>query len=115
LVPTASLMHHVLFVCSQNRFRSPTAERVFSSWPHIEVASAGLEPTATRPITPELLKWANSIFVMERSHRNQLLKKFRPYLKDQRIICLNIPDEYEYMDPILIRLLQSTVPRYLQK
>jgi predicted protein tyrosine phosphatase len=88
LVPTTSLMHHVLFVCSQNRFRSPTAE---------------------------LLKWANSIFVMERSHRNKLLKKFRPYLKDQRIICLNIPDEYEYMDPILIRLLQSTVPRYLQK
>ena len=108
-------MHHVLFVCSQNRFRSPTAERVFSSWPRIEVASAGLEPTATRPITPELLKWANSIFVMERSHRNKLLKKFRPYLKDRRIICLNIPDEYEYMDPILIRLLQSAVPRYLQK
>jgi predicted protein tyrosine phosphatase len=43
----------VLFVCSQNRLRSPTAEAVFSNR-----------------------------------------------------ICLDIPDEFEYMDPALVRLLE---------
>jgi predicted protein tyrosine phosphatase len=93
--------------------RSPTAEQVFSSWPNIEVASAGLEPTATTPVTPELLQWANLIFVMERPQRNKLVKKFKPHLKGQRIICLNIPDDYEYMDPRLVRLLRAIVPRHL--
>lgn len=108
-------MRRVLFLCSQNRLRSPTAEQIFSSWPGIEVASAGLDSSAGNPVTPELLNWANLIFVMERSHRAKLSKRFRPYLKDQRIICLNIPDVYEYMDPQLIKLLQSLVPRYLPK
>jgi predicted protein tyrosine phosphatase len=108
-------MRRVLFVCSQNRLRSPTAEQVFASWPGIEVASAGLDASAANPVTPELLGWANLVFVMEKSHRSKLSKKFRPHLKDQRVICLNIPDEYDYMDPQLVKLLQATVPRHLQK
>jgi predicted protein tyrosine phosphatase len=49
-------MRHVLFLCSQNRLRSPTAEQVFSTWPGIEVASAGLDATAETPVSPELLE-----------------------------------------------------------
>jgi predicted protein tyrosine phosphatase len=52
---------HVLFVCSRNQLRSPTAENVFSAWPGIEVASAGLDPAADVPVTPELLQWAELI------------------------------------------------------
>ena len=106
-------MQRVLFVCSQNRFRSPTAERVFSTWPRIEVASAGLAADAVVPVTPELPQWADTIFVMEKSHRNRLLKRYKPHLKNQRVICLNVPDEYEFMDPALVRLLEARVPRYL--
>src|SRR5688572_27991245 len=102
----------VLFICSQNRLRSPTAEQVFSAWPGIETSSAGLGPGASVPVTPELLEWADIIFVMERSHRNKLSRKFGRYLKSQRVICLNIPDEYDYMDEGLIRLLKALVPRY---
>jgi predicted protein tyrosine phosphatase len=47
---------------------------------------------------------------MERAHRNKLAKKFRPHLKNQRIIVLGIPDEYEYMDPRLVRLFEKLVP-----
>jgi len=108
-------MRRVLFLCSQNRLRSPTAERIFSSWPGIEVASAGLDASAGNPVTPELLDWADLIFVMELSHRAKLSKRFRPHLRNQRIICLNIPDRSEYMDPQLIELLQPLVPRYLPK
>jgi predicted protein tyrosine phosphatase len=106
-------MRHVLFICSRNQLRSPTAEQVFSRWPGFEVASAGLDPSSRAPVTPELLEWADLIFVMERAHRNKLAKKFRGYLKHQRVICLNIPDEYEYMDPGLVRLLERVVPPHL--
>jgi Predicted protein tyrosine phosphatase len=99
----------VLFVCTQNRLRSPTAEQVFSNRAGFEVASAGTDPSAAVPVSPELLEWADVIFVMERAHRNKLMKKFRVHLKSQRIICLDIPDEFEYMDPALVRLLEAKV------
>jgi predicted protein tyrosine phosphatase len=64
------LKQHVLFICSQNRLRSPTAEQVFADWPGIETSSAGLNHDAENPLTPELLQWADTIFVMERAHRS---------------------------------------------
>lgn len=106
-------MKHVLFVCSQNRLRSPTAEQAFAGLPGVEVASAGLAPTAECQVSPELLEWADTIFVMEQVHRRKLKEKFGRYLKDQRIVCLDIPDEYEFMDPELVRLLQERVGRQL--
>lgn len=107
------MVHRVLFICSQNRLRSPTAEQVFAHWPGVETASAGLDPSASERVTPELLQWADTIFVMERSHRSKLSRRFRQYLKSQRVICLNIPDEYEYMDERLIELLKALVPKHL--
>ena len=62
-------MKHVLFICSQNRLRSPTAEQVFSGYLGLECASAGLNHDAENPVTPELLEWAEIIFVMEKAHR----------------------------------------------
>jgi predicted protein tyrosine phosphatase len=106
-------MKRVLFVCSQNRLRSPTAEQLFASWEGIEVASAGLNNDAENVLTPELLGWADVIFVMEKAHRNKLGKKFRAHLSGKRIVCLDIPDEYDYMDPQLVALLKAKVPRYL--
>jgi predicted protein tyrosine phosphatase len=106
-------MRHVLFICSRNQLRSPTAEQVFFKWPDIEVASAGLDKSSHEQVTPELLEWADLIFVMERAHRNKLAKKFRGYLKHQRVVCLNIPDEYPYMDPRLVRLFEKVVPPHL--
>jgi predicted protein tyrosine phosphatase len=103
----------VLFVCSQNRLRSPTAEQVFSGYPGIECESAGTNNGADNPLTPELVEWAEVIFVMEKSHRNKLTKKFRSFLKNKRIICLEIPDQYDFMDPELVQLLKTKVPRFL--
>ena len=108
-------MMRVLFICSQNRLRSPTAEQVFASWKGIEVASAGLAAEAANPVTPELLAWAHLIFVMEKAHRNKLAKKFRAHLADKRVVCLDIPDEYHYMDSALVALLKAKVPRHLPR
>jgi len=109
----AVAMKNVLFVCSQNRLRSPTAEQVFSRRPDIEVASAGTNHDADTPLTAELVEWADIIFVMEKTHRNKLQQRFRASLKKARVICLDIPDEFEFMDPMLVRLLETRVSRYL--
>jgi predicted protein tyrosine phosphatase len=106
-------MKHFLFVCSQNRLRSPTAEHIFAGYPDIEVSSAGTNNDAENPLTAELVEWADTIFVMERAHRNKLQKRFRPSLGARRVVCLDIPDDYEFMDPELIRLLKARMTRHL--
>lgn len=103
-------MKKILFLCSQNKFRSRTAETIFSDDPNLEVASAGLDQDALVTVTPELVVWAELIFVMEKNHKNRLQKKFKKYLDKQRIICLNIPDKYDYMDPELVVILKDLVP-----
>jgi len=106
-------MTNVLFVCSANRLRSPTAEQVFSTWPGIETDSAGISSGASVLLSSEQVDWADIIFVMEKSHRNKLARQFRPHLKDKRVVCLDIPDEYEFMDPVLVRMLETRVGRFL--
>jgi predicted protein tyrosine phosphatase len=106
---------NVLFVCSQNRLRSPTAEQVFAGHSGIEVASAGTNHDADNPLTHELVGWADIIFVMEKTHRGKLQKRFKSSLNKARVICLDIPDDYEFMDPVLVRLLETRVARYLGK
>jgi len=105
---------NLLFICSQNRLRSPTAEQVFSMWPDIETDSAGLAPDATIQLSTEQLEWATIIFVMENAHRSKLSKRFKEHLKDKRVICLGIPDDYEYMDESLVKLLEAKVSKFLR-
>lgn len=107
-------MHHALFICSANRLRSPTAEQVFASWSNVETDSAGLSGGALQELSGEQIEWAGIIFVMEKAHRNKLSKRFKSYLKGKRVICLDIPDEYEFMQPELIRLLESKVGPFLR-
>lgn len=104
---------NVLFICSKNRLRSPTAEQLFADWSGIETASAGVSNDADVSVSQELLAWAELIFVMEPIHRKKLTARFAPELKGKRIVCLHIPDDYEYMAPALITLLEVRVGRYL--
>lgn len=104
---------HVLFVCSRNRWRSPTAERLFADWPGIETASAGVSPDAEQPVTEELLDWADVILVMEPKHRRKLNEQFPKELRGKRIGCLSIPDDYRFMDPALVTILEVRVPPFL--
>lgn len=102
-------MVRALFICSQNKLRSPTAEHVFSQYEGVECESAGVHESANVPLDPELIAWAEIIFVMEQSHRSKITKKFKRHLNGKRIMVLNIPDEYGYMDDALIRLLEIKV------
>jgi len=106
-------MKRLLFLCSQNKLRSPTAEAVFADYAGIEVDSAGLNNDAEVPLSDEHLEWADIVIVMEKAHRNRLNRKFKHALAGKRIAVLNIPDEYEYMDKDLIQLLKLRCKMYL--
>jgi predicted protein tyrosine phosphatase len=107
-------MKHILFVCGRNRARSPTAEQVFSDHPGIEVASAGTSRDAEVPVTAELLEWADIVFVMENSRRVKLSAQFRSSLRNTKVVCLGIPDDFAFMDPGLVSLLKSKVTPHLR-
>lgn len=103
----------ILFICSQNRLRSPTAEQVFSTDIRFEVRSAGLDKNAINTLSSDDLEWADIIFVMEKRHRNKLSNKYKDFVLGKRVINLNIPDEYDFMDPALIQILKTSVSRHL--
>ncbi|WP_068825672.1 low molecular weight protein tyrosine phosphatase family protein [Pseudomonas sp. BMS12] len=103
-----------LFICSRNRLRSPTAEQLFAGWPGVETDSAGLATDAEVTLSSEQVEWAELIFVMERVHQRRLQQRFGALLKGRRVVCLGIPDDYQYMQPELVELLQRKVGGYLR-
>lgn len=106
-------MTRALFICSRNKLRSPTAEELFASWPGIETDSAGLAPDAVTIVSADQIEWAEIVFVMERAHKAKLSKKFSTQLKNKRIVCLDIPDRYTFMQPALVALLEQKAGRFL--
>ena len=105
----------LLFVCSRNRWRSPTAEKVFDGVDGIQARSAGTEPAARIKVTAGHIGWADIVFVMEKKHLRRLQEKFADELADKRVICLNIPDDFQFMQPELVSLLESVVPPHLER
>ncbi|MBG7609063.1 MAG: phosphotyrosine protein phosphatase [Verrucomicrobia bacterium] len=99
-------MKRILFLCSRNKLRSPTAEETFRNRPGIEVDSAGLAPDAEVSLSGEQIEWADLIIVMENVHKQRLNRKFRRFLSGKRIVVLGIPDKYPYMDEKLVELLE---------
>lgn len=108
-------MRRALFICSRNRLRSPTAETVFASWPEVETDSAGLAPDAEVPLSAEQVEWADLVFVMERRHRQALLRRFPAAMRGKRLVCLDIPDDYTYLQPELVLLLERKVGPLLRQ
>lgn len=105
-------MSNLLFVCSRNQWRSPTAEKIFNQKGY-SARSAGTSPNARKTISASDLKWADTIFVMEKKHKNRILAKFTRLLEHKDIYILGIPDDYKYMDPELIVHLETALEAYL--
>lgn len=106
-------MKRLLFLCSRNRLRSPTAEAIFAEHPGVEVDSAGLNADAEVCLSEEQVEWADLILVMERSHRQRLNRGFAKVLRGKKVVVLDIPDDYDFMDPGLVELLRSRCAPYL--
>ena len=58
------------------------------------------------------MTWADVIVVMEKTHRTKVQTRFRSALNGKRMICLDIPDDYAFMDPALITLLTARLARH---
>ncbi len=100
---------NVLFVCSRNQWRSPTAERMFNGHAVIVARSAGTSLSARHRISHADIDWADVIMVMERKHRDRIVADYARLIEHTPIHVLEIPDEYKYMDPELIEVLEQTV------
>ncbi|MFI8609223.1 low molecular weight protein tyrosine phosphatase family protein [Pseudomonas sp. NPDC077649] len=107
-------MIRALFICSRNRLRSPTAEQLFGAWPGVQTDSAGLAADAEVRLSAEHIDWATLIFVMEKAQRSKLQRQYRRVLAGKRVICLDIADDYAFMQAELQALLHSRVGRYLR-
>jgi predicted protein tyrosine phosphatase len=106
---------NLLFICSYNRMRSPTAEIIYSSVEFYQVRSAGTERMGKRKITRSLIVWADIIFVMEKEHETILNEKFPEEAGGKKIVILDIPDNYCFMEQELIDLIKARVSPYLTK
>lgn len=100
---------NVLFVCSRNQWRSPTAEHLFRNYPGVCVRSAGTSVNARKHVSVEDVRWADLILVMEDKHKSRLVAEFTRLMVGKRIHVLDIPDEYKYMDPELVQQLKQAV------
>ncbi|SNC61551.1 Predicted protein tyrosine phosphatase [Hymenobacter gelipurpurascens] len=103
----------LLFICSQNRWRSLTAERLLDGHAHYEARSAGTEPGARVRVTAGHIGWADIIFVMERKHTDILRQKFGGALAGKTIVNLRIPDKFQFLDQILLDLLRERLREHL--
>lgn len=104
----------LLFICSRNRWRSLTAEKIFEQYNMYDVKSAGTEENARIKVTAGHIGWADLIFVMEKKHERRLKEKFSLDLNGKRVIRLDIEDEYRYMDEELIEILKTRVSEYIE-
>lgn len=107
-------MIRILFVCSRNQWRSPTAEAIYQNDPRIEARSAGTAASARRRVSESLLCWADLILVMEGQHKLRIQDQFRDIAHTLRIEVLDISDDYRFMDPELMALIRDSVEPRLE-
>ncbi len=110
---TADRPTKLLFVCSRNRQRSLTAEKILEGLPGFEIRSAGTQPEARIVVTEGHIGWADMIFVMEKSHLTRLRLKFSEALAGKRVVALHIRDDYEFMHPDLIDELHAKLAPFI--
>lgn len=107
-------MKNLLFICSRNQWRSPTAEAIWRKHSDFNTRSAGTSPRAKKTVSSSDIGWADLIFVMEQKHKNRLKADFSRMLNHKPIHVLDIPDEYQYMDPELIQELETLMGPLLE-
>jgi predicted protein tyrosine phosphatase len=99
----------VLFVCTMNEWRSPTAERIYADKPLVIARSCGTSAKASKTVNGAVLQWADVVLVMEHKHRKRLLSEFPGEMRFKEIHVLDIPDNYKFMDPELIAEIEAAV------
>ena len=105
----------VLFVCHYNRKRSATAERIFGKDPALDVRSAGTSEDALVRVNRRMLDWADIVFIMDDEQRHELGHMFPGHAALDRLVCLDIQDQYDFLDPELVALLRERTAGHLRQ
>ncbi len=106
---------NILFICSQNKRRSLTAEKLLDGYCGHIVRSAGTEKNSRVKLTPGLIGWADMIFCFEKKHLRRIKENYAEEAEGKTFITMNIADEYEYMDEELQDILWGYAEEYLDK
>ncbi len=77
------------------------------------VKSAGTENNARLKVSAGMIGWADIIFTMEKKHTRRIQEKYKDELYGKRVVCLYIPDEFEYMNSNLIEIIKERVDEYI--
>lgn len=104
----------LLFICSRNKIRSLTAEKLLAGAPGYRTASAGTQPGARVVVTAGQLRWADLIFCMEKAHLQKLRERFPDDLAGKSVVPLHIPDEYQFMAEDLLDELRAKLAEHLE-
>jgi len=109
----------ILFICTGNKFRSPTAEHIMKCLaPHLEVKSAGTgegadknyliakkmrrclvelgypEPKIrSQHVTDDLMNWADVVFYMAPIHGKYLFENHYPFINKTQSLYSWLPEE----------------------
>lgn len=96
----------VLCVCSAGLLRSPTTAIVLQREFGFNTRAAGLSTEyALIPVDDVLLEWADEVVVMETWMAQELEGKH------DKIVCLSVPDNFEYMNETLQNIIKT---KYLE-
>ena len=105
----------ILFVCSMNRWRSPTAEKIYADKPLVLTRSCGTSKKARKTVKSDDLTWADIVLVMEQKHKQRLLAEYAEEMRFKEIHVLDIPNDYQFMDPELIAEITTAVDSILTR
>ena len=108
-----SRLSNLLFICSKNQWRSPTAEMLFRNHPVHQARSAGTSDKARVKVNQKAIEWADVVFVMERRHKEQLNQRFAHAVAQKQLIVLDIKDNYRFGEAELVELLRNSLEEYL--
>ena len=107
--PYQGSAHRALFVCSAGILRSATMANYYArkGW---NTRAAGSEDYALVPVTANLLAWANQIYFVNRYNFMRVRDIFANTEFADKIVnavVLDIPDNFEYNEPSLIRIIEE--------
>jgi predicted protein tyrosine phosphatase len=103
----------VLFICTQNKVRSLTAEHLYRVRADLEVRSCGTAAFAKNQLTEEVMKWADMVFIFDELQADAIEKKFGKDVFGKEIISLGLADVYQYKSESLVLKLTAKIEPYL--
>lgn len=87
---------------------------MFSNLPNVNARSAGTSSKARKTISVKDIEWADKIVVMEDKHKQRIVGTFKRVVSYKEIIVMNIPDDYQYMDPELVDVFEASIDELVE-